>query len=134
MNSPDLLMGLGSILYALSKIDGISQKEEVRTLHEILADEPEGDLALCGFFLREKFHYSAAEAYETGLHRMKGAGISLLSRERRKRFITILLRVARAHGGLSRTEWRFIRNFWRELLPSRVDGPKVNELIPVSPG
>lgn len=133
MNSPDVWMGLGSVLYALSTIDGKSQKEEIRAIYEILADGPEGELVLCGFFLRAKFQYSPTEAYETGLRRMKGAGLSLLSRERRKRFITILLRVARAHGGVSRSEGRFIRNFWRELLRPEVNSPETNRLIPASP-
>ena len=125
-------MGLGSVLYALSTLDGRSQKEEIRAIHEILVDEPEGELVLCGFFLRAKFQYSPTEAYETGLRRMKGAGISLLNRERRKRIITILLRVARAHGGDSQTEWRFIRNFWRELLRPVVNSPETNGLFPAS--
>ena len=132
MNSPDVWMGLGSILYALSTIDGKSQKEEIRVIREILADEPQGELALCGFFLRAKFQYSPTEAYETGLRRMK-AGVGLLSRERRKRFITILLRVAQAHGGLSRTEWQFIRNFWRELLRMKASRPENKGMLLASP-
>lgn len=115
MNSPDLLMGLGSIIYALSKLDGELQKEEVKAVREILADEPNGDLAVCGFFLRDNFAYTTSEAYEAGMKRMAGEGIEI-NRDTRKRFITILLRVARAHEGTSRAEWDFIRKFWRELL------------------
>lgn len=115
MNSPDLLMGLGSVIYALSKLDGELQKEEVKAVKEILADEPHGDLAVCGFFLRDNFGYSTTEAYEAGMRRMTDEGIEI-NRETRKRFINILLRVARAHEGASRAEWEFIRKFWRELL------------------
>jgi uncharacterized tellurite resistance protein B-like protein len=115
MNSPDLLLGLGSIIYALTMIDGHVQKEEVRALREILPAEPHGDLALCGFFLREKFGYSATEAYETGLSRMIREGVAI-NLNTRKRFIRILLGVARAHNGVSRAEGEFIRRFWRELL------------------
>ena len=115
MNSPDLLMGLGSVIYALSKLDGQLQKEEVKAVREILADEPHGDLAVCGFFLRDNFGYGTAEAYEAGMRRMTGEGVEI-NRETRKRFISILLRVARAHEGASRAEWEFIRQFWRELL------------------
>jgi uncharacterized tellurite resistance protein B-like protein len=115
MNSPDLLMGLGSVIYALSKIDGKLQKEEIKAVREILLDEPHGDLAVCSFFLRDNFGYSTAEAYELGMRRMAGEGIEI-NRQTRKRFVNILLRVARAHEGASRAEWEFIRKFWRELL------------------
>ena len=115
MNSPDLLMGLGSVIYALSKLDGELQKEEVKAVREVLVNEPYGDLAVCGFFLRDNFGYGAAEAYETGIRRMADEGIEI-NRETRKRFVIILLRVAGADGGTSRAEWEFIRKFWRELL------------------
>ena len=115
MNSPDLLMGLGSVIYALSKLDGELQKEEVKAVREILAEEPHGDLAVCGFFLRDNFGYSTTEAYEAGMRRMSDEGIEI-NRETRRRFVNILLRVARAHEGISRAEWEFIRKFWRELL------------------
>ncbi|WP_373516055.1 TerB family tellurite resistance protein [Persicitalea sp.] len=120
MNSPDLLMGLGSVIYALSKLDGELQKEEVKAVREILLDEPHGELAVCGFFLRDNFEYSTAEAYKTGMRRMAGEGIEI-NRETRKRFINILLQVARAHEGASRMEWEFIRKFWRELLSMTAD-------------
>ncbi len=35
MNSPDLLMGLGGGIYALSKLDGELQKEEVKAVQEV---------------------------------------------------------------------------------------------------
>ncbi|GHB86888.1 TerB family tellurite resistance protein [Persicitalea jodogahamensis] len=124
MNSPDLLMGLGSVIYALSKIDGELQKEEVKAVREILLDEPHGDLAVCGFFLRDNFGYSTEEAYDTGMRRMAGEGIEV-NRETRKRFINILLRVARAHDGASRAEWEFIRKFWRELLSMKASEGEV---------
>ena len=108
-------MGLGSIIYALSKLDGKLHKEEVKAVREILADEPYGDLAVCGFFLRDNFGYSPTEAYETGMQRIAGEGLEI-NQQTRKRFINILLRVARAHEGTSRAEWEFIRRFWRELL------------------
>ena len=128
MNSPDLLLSLGSVIYALSKLDGELQKEEVKAVCEILVDEPYGDLAVCGFFLRDNFGYSTHEAYDTGMRRMAGEGIEI-NRETRKRFVNILLRVARAHEGASRAEWEFIRKFWRELIalkgiPSRFSPTK----------
>ena len=120
MNSPDLLMGLGSVIYALSKLDGELQKEEVKAVRELLADELYGDLAVCGFFLRDNFGYSAHEAYDSGMRRMAGEGIEI-NRETRKRFVIILLRVAGADGGTSQAEWEFIRKFWRELLMMKVN-------------
>lgn len=127
MHSPDLLLGLGSVIYALSKLDGELQKEEVKAVQEILADEPHGDLAVCGFFLRDNFGYSTKEAYEAGMRRISDEGIEI-NRETRRRFVNILLRVARAHEGASRAEWEFIRKFWRELLSMNVKEKQVAPL------
>ena len=125
-------MGLGSVIYALSKLDGELQKEEVKAVREVLANELYGDLAVCGFFLRDNFGYSAAEAYETGMRRMAGEGIKI-NRETRKRFVIILLRVAGADGDTSRAEWEFIRKFWRELLLMKVNERKVKIPMPGLP-
>lgn len=108
-------MGLGSVIYALSKLDGELQNKKVKAVREVLANETYGDLAICCFFLRENFGYSTTEAYETGVQRMAGEGIEI-DWETRKRFVTILLAVAKAQKGTSKTEWAFIRKFWRELL------------------
>lgn len=114
MHSPDLYMGLGSIVYALSKLDGHLQKEEIREVKELLAKEPYGKLALCAFFLRENTGETVEDAYAFGMRRMTAQRVEL-NAQTRKRFVTILLRVARAHKGISHKERSFIRAFWQEI-------------------
>ncbi len=114
MYSPDIAVGLGSIVYALSKLDGQLQKEEATVARELLSDCPHSGLSLCALFLRDNVDESVEEARAFGLRRMAEKRVEL-NRHTKKRFINILLRVARAHEGVSREEREFIRQFWREL-------------------
>lgn len=114
MYSPDVAVGLGSIVYALSKLDGHLHKEEAAVARQLLGDCPYGDLSICALFLRDNVGESIEEASAFGLRRMTANRIEL-NPQTKKRFISILLRVARAHEGVSREEREFIRQFWREL-------------------
>ncbi len=114
MYSPDVAMGLGSIIYVLCKLDGQLQKEEAKVACELLSEGPYSDLAICALFLRENVGESAGEACAFGLRRMADKRVEI-SQETKKRFVSILLRVARAHEGISREERAFIRQFWRTL-------------------
>lgn len=107
-------MGLGSIVYALCKLDGQLHKEETKVACELLAEGPYSDLAICAMFLRDNVGEPAEEASAFGLRRMADKRVEI-SQETKKRFVRILLRVARAHEGISREERAFIRQFWREL-------------------
>ncbi len=114
MYSPDVAMGLGSIVYALCKLDGQLHQEEAKVACELLAEWPYSDLAICAMFLRDNVGEPAEEARAFGLRRMADKRVEI-SKETRERFVNILLRVARAHDGISREERAFIRQFWREL-------------------
>jgi uncharacterized tellurite resistance protein B-like protein len=114
MYSPDVAMGLGSIVYALCKLDGKLHKEETRVARELLANLPYSDLAIGTLFLRDNVDEPAEEARAFGLRRMADRRVEL-TKETKKRFVSMLLRVARAHEGISRQERAFIRQFWREL-------------------
>lgn len=114
MYSPDVAMGLGSIVYALCKLDGQLHREEAKAACVPLADWPYSDLATCALFLRDNVDESAEETRAFGLRRLAAKRVEL-TKETKKRFINILLRVARAHDGISREERAFIRQFWREL-------------------
>ncbi|WP_420149550.1 TerB family tellurite resistance protein [Spirosoma sp.] len=120
MYTPDVAMGLGSIIYALCKLDGQLHQEESKVARSILAKWPYSDLAICAIFLRDNVGEPAEEAYAFGLRRMAAKRVEL-SKETKKRFITILLRVARAHEGISREERAFIRQFWRELQQLKIE-------------
>jgi uncharacterized tellurite resistance protein B-like protein len=116
MYSPDVAMGLGSIVYALCKVDGQLHQEETKVACQLLAEGPYSDLAILTLFLRENVGEPSNEAYAFGLRRMADKRVEI-SKETKKRFVHILLRVARAHDGISRQERAFIRQFWRELQP-----------------
>ena len=107
-------MGLGSIVYALCKLDGQLHREETKLACDLLAEGSYSDLAICALFLRDNVGESAEEARAFGLCRMADKRVEI-SQETKKRFVNILLRVARAHDGISREERAFIRQFWREL-------------------
>lgn len=114
MYSPDLAIGLGSLVYALSKLDGCLQKEEMQVARELLTKGPNGNLAFSAFFLRESVQETVEEAYAFGMRRMVDKQAEL-NKQIKQRFVMTLLRVARAHKGMSPKEWAFIRRFWQEI-------------------
>ena len=114
MYSPDVAIRLGSIVYALCKLDGQLHQHETKLACNTLAEGPYSDLAICALFLRDNVDEPAEEASAFGLPRLADKRVEI-SQETKKRFVRILLRVARAHEGISREERAFIRQFWREL-------------------
>ena len=112
--SPDLYMGLGSIVYALTKLDGRLQLEEQQTVKELLANIPHGDVALYTFFLRENTDETVDEAYAFGMRRLTDKRAEL-NEATKKKFVDMLIRVADAHDGISKKEQLFIRQFRRAL-------------------
>lgn len=119
MYSPDVALGFGSIVYALCKLDGRFHQTEAKVARELLAQEPYSDVAICALFLRDNVGESAEEACAFGLRRMDARRIEL-TQETKKQFVRILLRVARAHEGISRQERAFIRQFWQALQSRRI--------------
>lgn len=116
MYSPDISLGFGSIVYALSKLDGTPQDEENQIARFLLAEGPHATVAISGYFLRESAQETIEEAYAFGMRRLIDKRAEL-TEQTKKRFVTILLRVARSYEGMSPAEWRFIRKFWREIQP-----------------
>jgi hypothetical protein len=114
MYSPDAATGLGSIVYALRKLDGQLHKGETKVACDQLADWPYSDLTICAMFLRDNVSEPADEACSFGLRRVPDKRVEI-SKETKKRFVRMLLRAAQAQEGISREERAFIRQFWREL-------------------
>lgn len=114
MYSPDIAMGLGSIVYALSKLDGRLQTEEMEAVNELLADEPNGNLTRYAFFLRENTGEPVEEVYAFGMRRLL-FNRTELDEIIKKRFVGMLIRVAQSHGNISPKEQAFIQRFRREL-------------------
>lgn len=107
-------MGLGSLVYALSKIDGRLQPEEVRSVNDLFANVPHGDLARYAFFLRANVGETVEEAYAFGMRRLF-FNRTELNPALKKQFIDGLIQVARSHDDISRQEQAFIRQFRREI-------------------
>lgn len=107
-------MGIGSIVYALTKLDGRLQLAEMQAVKELLAHEPHGDLALQAFFLKEDYGESAEDAYAFGLRRFR-ANRGNIDEETKKRYVYVLQKVAEAHDDVSRKERDLIQDFRREL-------------------
>lgn len=110
----DLYMGLGSIAYALAKVDGRIQLAEMQTVKELLADIPHGDLALYAFFLRENCEATVEEAYAFGMRRFTNNRKALTALTK-KQFVQILTRIAGAHEEISHKEQELIKRFRRDL-------------------
>lgn len=70
MYSPDIAVGLGSIVYALCKLDGQLNQEETKVACELLAEWPYSDFAICAMFLRDNVGEPAEEVCAFGLRRM----------------------------------------------------------------
>ncbi len=107
-------MGLGSAVYALTKLDGRLQLAEMQTVKELLASEPHGDLALYAFFLRENTDESVEEAYAFAMRRFANQP-QKLDEDTKKRFVGILQKVADSHDDTSRKEREFIQRFRRDI-------------------
>ena len=110
----DLYLGLGSVAYALAKVDGRIQLAEMQTIKELLAGVPHGDLALYAFFLRENCNESVEEAYAFGMRRFANNRKALTDLTK-KQFVHILIRIAEAHDDTSRKEKELIKRFRRDL-------------------
>lgn len=112
--NPDLYLGLGSMIYALAKVDGRLQLEEMQIAKEILANEPHGSLALYALMLREDYDETVDEAYAFAMRRFVNHRAQLTDATK-KHFVTILQRIANAHDDTSQKEQAMIQQFRRDL-------------------
>lgn len=110
MTVADLYMGLGSLVYALAKADGLLKAREVSLIRELLRREPNGDVALCSFTVREHYGDTVEEAYQFAMRcfRAYPAG---LTEERLQRFSRILEAVARIDGTICEAEHTVLARF-----------------------
>lgn len=114
MISPDMSMGLGSIVYALAKADGSIQQEEVRLVREAFNQEYHGDVALHTFFIQTNCGETAEEAYEFGLRKLRYTSARLEYTPKTK-FLNIAMQVVNAHQGISVRERILIDQFTHDL-------------------
>ncbi|MBC3784687.1 TerB family tellurite resistance protein [Spirosoma utsteinense] len=109
-----LYLGLGSVAYALAKVDGRIQLAEMQIVKELLAGLPHGELALYAFFLRENCDEGVEEAYDFGMRRFVN-NRKILTDLIKKQFVNILIRIAEAHDDTSIKEQAMIKRFRRDL-------------------
>ncbi len=114
MPQQDLYIGLGSMAYALAKMDGRLQPEELTTLRQVLHDEPYGEIAISMINLNDKYSVEAEKAFEFALRRFT-ENRRELDVDLKKKFIGILQRVAESYDGTSRKELELIRRCRKEL-------------------
>jgi uncharacterized tellurite resistance protein B-like protein len=114
MKSPDLYMGLGSVVYALAKVDGRLQAEEDILIRRMLLEEPHGELAMQSFLLREHYNESVEEAYAFGMRRFV-ANRKEIDGELKKHFVSVLMQAAESNQDVSRKEQELIKRFRRDL-------------------
>ncbi len=114
MPTPDLALGIGSVMYALCKIDGQLQLSKMQAIKELLASEPHGKVALHTFFMRENYDEPAEEAYAFGLRRLK-ANRTHLDLATRERYISVLQKIAEADDLFIPQKQDFMQKFSREL-------------------
>ena len=111
---PDFQLGLGHIVYALAKIDGRIQSEEMTLVKSLLAEQPRNELALFSFTLLEEYNTPVEEAYDFAIRRFI-SGRKMLDEPIKKEYVAILLRVAEVYDGVSRSERELIQRFRRDL-------------------
>ena len=110
MTLADLYLGLGSLVYALARADGLLQPREIALIRDLLRREPHGDVALCSFTVREYHHDTVEEAYEYGVRCLQ-SNPGGLTPERRQHFLTILEEVARIDGHVCAAESSILTRF-----------------------
>lgn len=111
---PDFQLGLGHIVYALAKIDGRIQSEEMMLVKSLLAEQPQNELALFAFNLLKECDTPVEEAYDFAIRRFISSR-KMLDEPIKKEYVAILLRVAEAYDGVSRSERELIQRFRRDL-------------------
>lgn len=109
-----LYLGLGNMLYALSKVDGRVQAEEETLVRQLLASEEHGEVALHAFLVLEDCDVSVEKAYDFAMRRFVD-NRAVLSKSLSGQFIDILQRVAEAHDNTSRKEEELIKRLRRDL-------------------
>lgn len=114
MPQQDLYIGLGSIAYALAKLDGRIQPEEYTTIQQVLREEPHGEIALNVIDLNDRYGVKAEEAYQFAFRRFT-ENRRELDESFKKRFFGILQRLADSHEGVSRKEQELLRRCRRDM-------------------
>ncbi|WP_345244352.1 TerB family tellurite resistance protein [Nibrella saemangeumensis] len=114
MISPDMSMGLGSIVFALAKADGSVQQDEIQAVREALSRERHGDVALHTFFIQTNCGETAEDAYAFGMRKLRYTSAKL-ENATKKYLLDVVCQVAGAHKAISVQEETLIDQFAQDL-------------------
>jgi uncharacterized tellurite resistance protein B-like protein len=112
--TPNLYNGLGSAVYALVKIDGQLHLEESIKARMVLVEEPNGELAMQSFQLREHHQTPVEEAYNLALSCFVSNHKEFNPRIK-KYFTKILKKVISSDDRISEKETEFLQRFQQDL-------------------
>lgn len=114
-----LFYALGELAYAIASADGAIQKEEKKTLHQILDKEFKNrqwdfDYSEIIFQILEKDKTNLKTAYDWSLKEIKTHS-DYLNREMKEKFVNVIEKVAEAFPPITKEERKVIYDFIREL-------------------
>ena len=107
-----LYQTFGELLYVLAMSDGVIQKEEVKTLDEILKGHPKSKEIQWSFFYEQSQDNDIEMLYKKVIEVFSDHGPD----EEYDFIVFALEKIAEASDGVSKEEDKIIKNFSKELL------------------
>ncbi|MCU0390320.1 MAG: TerB family tellurite resistance protein [Thermoflexibacter sp.] len=111
VNKEKLLEAFGELVYAVAKIDGTVQHEEIEKMKDIFQHKKGGSEVIWSFNYEDKQNTSVKDAYEKALSVM----IEFGAYEGYTELINILNEVAKASNGIDESERFLISRFEEDL-------------------
>lgn len=112
VNKEKLFEAFGELLYAVAKIDGSVQQEEIEKMKALFQYKKGGEQVIWSFSYENQHNNKVKDAYEKALDVMIEYG----AYEDYPEFIRILSEVANASNGISESEKFIISRFEEDLL------------------
>lgn len=112
VNKEKLFEAFGELLYAVAKIDGNVQQEEIEKMKSLFQYKKGGEQVIWSFGYENKNNNKVKDAYEKALDVM----IEFGAYEGYPEFIRILNEVADASNGIAESEKFLISRFEEDLL------------------
>ncbi len=113
-SEPDVYMGIGSVAYVLTKVDGNWQPQKMEMVHKLFAQEPYGDLAVNFFLIQEYQQENPETAYAFAMRRLK-ASRHVLSQHLKERLVALLRKVAEIDHQITAREHALLCRFQQDI-------------------
>lgn len=108
--SPNLYIGLGSVVYALVKADNQLHNLGSLKARMTLIESPHGELAMQSFIVREHDNIAPDDAYRFALCCFT-SDKKAFTKQVKKQFMALIQKVAQADQHVSSEEMKFIKRF-----------------------